>query len=616
MGAFLFDRHIFESPASPDIRDMNSGPDQSISQLIRRLWHHISPRRRTQFSILFLLMIFASFAEFVSIGALLPFLSMLTAPETVFGHPLGRRLVQILDLAEPGELMLPLTIAFAGAALFSGAMRLILMWGQIRLSHAVGADLSLSMYSRTLYQNYAVHVARNSSEVIAGVSAKAKTVVANTVMPILTIISSCLMSITILTALIAIDPMVATIAFAGFGSIYALVILFTHKRLVRNSYSASRESNQVIKAMQEGLGGIRDILIDGTQGIYCKVFAVADQRLRRAQSSTQMISGSPRYVIEALGMVLVAMLAFLLVRHSDGIATTIPVLGALALGAQRVLPMLQQAYAGWSAIRGGQVSLSDAIDLLDQPLPVYAFEPREAPIPFEHGITLNKLSFRYASEVPWVLHEVDLAIPKGSRVGFIGPTGSGKSTLLDIIMGLLHSTEGSLSVDGVAIDPQNHRAWQAHIAHVPQTIFLADTSIAENIAFGIPPDQIDLDRVREAAERSQIAQIIETWEGQYHTVVGERGVRLSGGQRQRIGIARALYKRADVIVLDEATSALDNDTEGAVMQAIEGLGDELTVLIVAHRLTTLKNCTQVIELVDGKIKRSGKYREIVGGDGH
>jgi ATP-binding cassette subfamily B protein len=211
---------------------------------------------------------------------------------------------------------------------------------------------------------------------------------------------------------------------------------------------------------------------------------------------------------------------------------------------------------------------------------------------------------------------VDLTIPKGSRVGFIGPTGSGKSTLLDIIMGLLHPNEGSLNVDGVTITQQNHRAWQAHIAHVPQAIFLADTSIAENIAFGIPPDQIDFDRVREAAEKSQIAQIIETWERQYHTVVGERGVRLSGGQRQRIGIARALYKKADVIVLDEATSALDNDTERAVMHAVEGLSDELTVLIVAHRLTTLKNCTQVIELVDGKIKRSGNYQEIVGGGGH
>jgi len=170
-----------------------------------------------------------------------------------------------------------------------------------------------------------------------------------------------------------------------------------------------------------------------------------------------------------------------------------------------------------------------------------------------------------------------------------------------------------LAIDGVALTSANHRTWQVHIAHVPQVIFLTDTTIAENIAFGVPPDRIDHARVRQAAQKAQIAQTIESWEHQYNTLVGERGIRLSGGQRQRIGIARALYKQADVIVFDEATSALDNDTERAVMEAIEGLGEELTVIIVAHRLSTLKNCTQVIELADGRVKRSGTYQEIVGG---
>jgi ATP-binding cassette subfamily B protein len=193
----------------------------------------------------------------------------------------------------------------------------------------------------------------------------------------------------------------------------------------------------------------------------------------------------------------------------------------------------------------------------------------------------------------------------------MGTTGSGKSTLLDLIMGLLHPVAGSLAVDGVKITAQNHRAWQSHIAHVPQAIFLADATIAENIAFGMPLDQIDHARVMQAAQKAQIAQDIDSWNQQYNTVVGERGVRLSGGQRQRIGIARALYKKADVIVFDEATSALDNETELAVMEAIENLGEEITVLIVAHRLTTLQNCTHVVDLSDGQIKRSGSYQDIV-----
>lgn len=556
-------------------------------------------------------MICASLAEVVSIGTVLPFLGVLTAPERVFDHKLAQPMIQALNLSEPKQLLLPLTIAFAFAALFSGVMRLMLLWAQTRISHAIGADFSISIYRRTLYQPYAVHVARNSSEVISGISGKANSLVHYVILPVLTILSSILMLFTILVALVAIEPMVAFAAFAGFGAIYAVVIFASRNRLARDGQRMNREQNQVIKALQEGLGGIRDVLIDGTQSVYCKIYRDADLPLRRAQANIQIIGISPRFGIEALGMVLIAVLAYSLAGRPAGIASVIPVLGALALGAQRLLPVLQQAYSSWAAMSGGRASLSDALDLLEQPLPAYADAPLPAPIPFQHSITLNRVAFSYTPKGPSVLQELELNIPKGGRIGFIGSTGSGKSTLLDIIMGLLQPTEGSLAIDGVAITPQNHRAWQAHIAHVPQSIFLADTSIAENIAFGVTPGEIDLERVKVAARRAQIAETIEAWDKQYDTFVGERGIRLSGGQRQRIGIARALYKQANVIILDEATSALDGDTEKAVMQAIGTLGDELTVLIIAHRLTTLKNCSLVVELSNGEIKRTGTYQELV-----
>jgi ATP-binding cassette, subfamily B, bacterial PglK len=390
-----------------------------------------------------------------------------------------------------------------------------------------------------------------------------------------------------------------------------LVILVTKKSLLRDGQSISREQNKVVKALQEGLGGIRDVLIDGSQDVYCNIYRSADMPLRRATANVQIISSSPRFAIEALGMVLITALAFSMVDRPGGIANAIPVLGALALGSQRLLPLLQQAYFSWTSMRGAQASLSDALDLLDQPLPKYADAPLVAPIAFRSQITLKQLAFRYTCEGPWVLQGVTLNITKGSCIGFMGTTGSGKSTLLDLIMGLLHPDKGQLLVDGVEITLQNHRAWQSHIAHVPQAIFLADATIAENIAFGMPVDQIDHDRVREVAVNAQIAKDIDSWSQKYNTVVGERGVRLSGGQRQRIGIARALYKKADVIVFDEATSALDNDTELAVMDAIENLGEGITVLIVAHRLTTLRNCTYVVDLSNGHIKRSGSYQDIV-----
>jgi ABC-type multidrug transport system fused ATPase/permease subunit len=582
----------------------------SISTLLHRLWHHISIRRRGQFALLLVLMICSSFAEILSIGAVLPFLAVLTDPVRVFAHPNARPVIQAMGITEPKHLLLPLTMAFGLAVLMAGALRLLLLWASNRLSYAAGADLSINMYHRTLYQPYAVHVARNSVEVIGGITGKSSVAV-QVINMTLNLANSSVALTAILVALLMIDPAIALAAFAGFGLIYIVIIRVAGLRLLINSQIIAHESVYVMKCLQEGLGGIRDVLIDGNQGVYCQIYRNADQSLRRAEGNSAFISSSPRIGMEALGMLLIATLAYALAQQSDGVAKAIPVLGALALGAQRLLPVLQQAYGSWATIQGARASLRDTLELLDQPIPEYADRPAVQALPFQRQIRLKQLSFRYSPKSPLVLNNLDLTISKGSRVGFIGVTGGGKSTLLDIIMGLLQPTNGAIEIDERPIKQEDQRAWQSHIAHVPQTIFLADSSIQENIAFGVPLNQIDVERVRHAARQAQIADIIETWPNQYHTFVGERGIRLSGGQRQRIGIARALYKQADVIIFDEATSALDNKTEQAVMQAIEGLSKDLTLLIIAHRLTTLKNCTQIVELGNGGIKRVGSYQDMV-----
>jgi ATP-binding cassette, subfamily B, bacterial PglK len=556
-------------------------------------------------------MLLASLGEVVSIGAVLPFIGALTAPEQVFNNELVQPVINLLELTKPNQLLLPLTFVFIIAALLSGALRLLLLWAQTRLSHAIGLDLSYEIYRRTLYQPYAQHVARNSSEVISGITHKANSVVGHIVLPLLQITSSVLMLFMILATLFSINAVVASSAFIGFGLIYGLIVLTTKPQLLRNSECVSQMADHRIKALQEGLGGIRDVLLDGTQSAYCKIYRNAEMPMRHALASNQFISTSPRFVIEALGMIMIAGLAYSLTVTGDGITNAIPVLGALALGAQRLLPVLQQGYSSWSSIRGGQASLRDALDLLEQPLPIYVNTPQPVPMLFDHAIHVKQLSFRYSLDAPWVLRNLSLKITKGSRIGFIGTTGSGKSTLLDILMGLLFQSEGQFCVDHIPITKDNHRAWQMHIAHVPQSIFLADSSIAENIALGVPPDQIDQKRVHHAARQAQISDTIEGWDEQYDMLVGERGVRLSGGQRQRIGIARALYKQADVIVFDEATSALDNETERSVMEAIDSIGRDITILIVAHRLSTLKSCDQVIELELGRVKRQGVYQEMV-----
>lgn len=583
-------------------------PTQPILQLLCRLWYCISHRRRRQFGFLLALMILTSFAEILSIGTVLPFLAVLTAPSHVFESHTAQPFIHVFNINTPDQLLLPLTIAFGLAAFIAGAMRLLLLWASTRLSFATGADISIDIYRRTLYQPYAVHVARNSSEVISGISGKANGVIYSIITPILILISSSIMLVAILIALLSVDPIIALAAFGGFGVIYGFIIRFTRNQLLINSQRIAHESTYVIKSLQEGLGGIRDVLIDGSQATYCQIYRDADHPLRTAQGNNLFISQSPRYGMEALGMLLIAVLAYALAMQPDGIAKAIPILGALALGAQRLLPVLQQAYAAWSSIQSEQASLQDTLELLSQPLPDYADQSVANPMSFQQQISLKQLSFRYSPQTPWILKNLEFNIVKGSRVGFIGATGSGKSTLLDIVMGLLQPTEGLLEIDGQAISATNHRDWQLHIAHVPQAIFLADSTIEENIAFGVPKDEIDQLRVKQAAQQAQIAEVIGTWPKQYQTFVGERGIRLSGGQRQRIGIARALYKQADVIIFDEATSALDNETELAVMQAIESLSKDLTILIIAHRLTTLKNCNQIIELVNGNIKDIGFYQ--------
>jgi ABC-type multidrug transport system fused ATPase/permease subunit len=583
---------------------------QPICKLFCRLWNHISPNRRVQFVLLFILMLLASLAEIISIGAVLPFLAILTDPARVFSHVSVQPIVQFLGIREPNQLLEPITIAFGLAALFAGAMRLTLLWVNTRLSFAAGADLSSSIYRRTLYQPYAVHVARNSSEIITGISSKA----GNTIYIInltLNLISSTVTLIAILFVLMLVEPVIALVAFGGFGLIYSLIIGVTRNRLLINSRIVAHESTAVIKSLQEGLGGIRDVLIDGSQNVYCQIYRQADRSLRRAQGHNSFISSSPRFGVETLGILLITALAHTLAQQENGIAKAIPILGAFALGAQRLLPLLQQVYSSWSSIQGGRISLQDTLALLDQPLPDYADVPTADPLPFRQQIVLSQLSFRYNEHTPWVLSKINLTISKGSRVGFVGTTGSGKSTLLDLVMGLLQPTMGAIYVDNQAIKPENQRNWQAHIAHVPQAIFLSDSTVEENIAFGVPKDLIDEVRVRQAAKQAHIASVIEAWPAQYQTLVGERGMRLSGGQRQRIGIARALYKQADVIILDEATSALDNETEQAVMQAIENLSKDLTVLIIAHRLSTLRCCTQLVELSESGIIRIGNYQDIV-----
>jgi len=582
----------------------------SISDLLLRYWRHLSGQRQRQLALVFGLMLLSGFAEVVSLGAVLPFLGILAVPDRVFHHPMMENVCQALGVTSAEQLVVPLTVAFIMAVLIAGAIRLTLLWVDTRLSYAIGQDISSEIYRRTLYQPYQVHVMRNSSEVISAITNKSG-YTTHVLGMLLVLVSSILMVVFVMGALIAINPLVSIAIFAVLGISYALIVWLVRQRLKNISQRLSLETTKIVQLLQEGLGSIRDVLLDGLQQVYCERYRQANKALLRAHGNKQIIGSSPHLLMEMMGMTVIAALAYSLSRDSGGMAAALPLLGVIALGAQRLLPAIQKIYMAWTAVVSSRDILADVLVMLDQPIPEEALKPVPAPLKFQKEISFDKVRFRYTEDSAWVLDGLDLRFDKGIRVGFVGSTGCGKSTLIDLLMGLLMPTEGQVIIDGQELSGECLRAWHQTIAHVPQSVFLTDRSLAENIAFGLPPEAIDMDRVRRAAQQAQLADFIESRKDGYKAVVGERGIRLSGGQRQRIGVARALYKDATVLVFDEATSALDAVTERAVMEAIDSLNRDLTVFLIAHRITTVENCDVIVMLENGKVAAHGSYQKLI-----
>lgn len=564
------------------------------------LWGHIDTVRQKSLFALLLLSVFASFVEVFTIGAIVPFLAVITNPEELYSFYFVASLSSKFGISEPSGLVIPIALGFGLAALLSGVVRLILLYYSNTVSFAIGHDLSVKMYKRNLHQPYPIHVARNSSEVINAVSVKSTLVIFGIISPLLLLINSLMMLFMVIIFLIYIDPAVTFFLVTGFVIIYGLIMILTNESLKLAGKDISIESSRVIKVMQEGLGAIRHIIIDGTQKYHSELYRETDLKLRTSQKKSQIIREAPRYIVESSGLILITCIAYIASMSSNGITDTIPILGAIALGCQRMLPVVQNAYSGWGSIKTALPSLVDVVILLDQPVNKYQLV-NHRPMNFKETLSFRNIMFNYSENSEKILNDISFDIPHGSTIGIIGSTGSGKSTLLDIIMGLLKPTQGSILVDGIKLNDKNCLAWQKKIGHVPQSIFLSDSMIVENIAFGVPFLDIDFERVEKVAKQAQLADTISALPDGYRSRVGERGVNLSGGQLQRIGIARALYKAPEIIIFDEATSALDNSTEAYLMQAVKELSSSITIVMVAHRLTTLKDCDLIYEIKDGKI---------------
>jgi len=574
---------------------------------IKELWKYFTPARKRSYFFLVLLMIAAAIAELVSIGAILPFLAVLTSPESITSLPY---IGQYLYFDNTNDLVLLATIVFASAAVMSGIVRLFLLRHLTNLSFRTGTEIATLAYSKALNRPYQSHVLSNSSELISTITGKTHSAIFTTLIPCLTIISSIFILSIISSALIFFDPVIALSAILVIGLTYSVVSIFSRRKLVQGSMVIAKKNDEVIRILQESLGGIREIIIDNTHNLYVKSFKDIDYEFRMAQSSRTIIGQSPRYWMEAIGMVLIAAFSYYLAMTSESFTSVVPILGTIALAAQRMLPVMQLAYASWANIQSGSYSIEDILDILKEDNMLAAEDDIENSFLFQKEITLNDVNFYYQDSKEPTLKNINLTINKGQKIGIVGETGSGKSTLMDIMMGLLVPSSGSIYIDSKEINKSNMKLWQSNISHVSQSIFLIDASVNENIAFGVSSNEIDNDLISSASKSSESYDFISKMQDGFDSKVGERGTQLSGGQLQRIGIARALYKRKEVLFFDEATSALDLMTEDKIMNNIYDYEDSITMVMIAHRIETLKNCDFIIEMHDGEIKSIVSYNDL------
>ena len=564
-----------------------------IFNLILFFYSRVGKLRKFQIKLLSFFAIFSSLFEVATLFFLYPFISILLNSQNIKNF---KFLLDLKDyfLFNEDRYLLIISIIFLFFLISSSVFRLMLLWANIKLANSISKDFSLVILRSKIYQTYLKFTELNSNETIANISVKIASL--NRVLYSLnSLVTGVFITISIFFAAVIINPIITPFVFFIIFLIYLILVFYFNKVLVNNSIEISKQQSFIIKILQESSGMIKDVLLDGSQEKYLKIFSLSINKLYDADAKNTFINVSPRFFIETAGIILIIFICSYAASVSGNPIALLPTIGVLVLSANKIIPLMQQIYSNVNTVVSNYGQLADLSNFLEENLK-YSQQLSDEKIFFNEKIIFSNVSFKFAKQKEYVIQNINFEIKKGERIGIAGKTGEGKSTLLNLTMGLFTPSEGEIKIDNKILTNRNIKSWRSLVSHVPQDIFLIDDTILENITFSRDADSVNFELLNKVIEQAQLKEFIDSLSNGIQTIVGERGVKLSGGQRQRIAIARSLYKNASLLVFDEATSSLDNQTEDIINLSFKNLNKNITILVVAHRLNSLKQCERIFEI--------------------
>ena len=583
--------------------------------VIKQLFSLLSAKQVRQFYILQVLVVVMAFTELLGIASIAPFMALVGDISIIEKNSFLAELYQTSGLTDPMDFVFYIGLLVLVALTFSTIVSMFTIWKLSLYGASIGIEIADRLYAYYMREDWQFHASGSSAQLTKQVSTEAMRLTGGIIQPLMQMNAKVVLAVLISVSILIYNPIIAIVGLIIFALAYFLLYKLVRNKLVSNGKEISQVSTDRFRLMNEGFGGIKDVLLLNRSHDFIQRFEESGRVYARALGLNAGISQVPRYFMELIAFGTMIGLVLLLIKlHEGNLGAVLPILAVYALAAFKLLPALQQIYSSVAQIKGNLAAFEAVKEDLQRSLnqnDATSTDTLPIRIELKEKITLNNIEFNYPNKSRPAVDQVSMTIPANSVIGLVGSSGSGKSTLIDILLGLLTPQSGHLNIDDTRITLDNKRDWQNTLGFVPQSIFLSEGSIAENIAFGLPAEDINLEQVHKTLELAHLTELVDQLPDGVNTKVGERGVQLSGGQRQRIGIARALYNEADILVFDEATSALDGITEKIIMDAIHEFSGKKTIIMIAHRLKTVQKCDIIYLMAHGRIVDSGTYNELI-----